>query len=600
MIAIFQYIGVLSAYDIIQSENYSMLSNTIDSGSIGVSVNYDIYISVSAIEKPVPLKTEPYEISVCYANLFVNSDTDRMPDWWELFYGTNMSAFDENDDPDNDGVLNITEYIIGTDPNNPDTDGDGMPDYWEFFYGTNPLINDKYLDYDGDNLLNLAEFIFGTDPLNPDTDGDGMSDSLEILSGRNPLVADITYNLDTVQSANYSISFQSFNLSSVGISMNYDLIYTMETLKMSCQTSLNYSLIKWFENLFVNSDTDRMPDWWESYYSTNMFIFDENTDPDNDGLLNITEYIIGTDPNNPDTDGDGMPDDWEFFYGTNPLINDRFLDYDGDNLLNLAEFISGTDPLNPDTDGDGMSDSLEILSGRNPLVADITYDLHRASLLYSIHIETINFAGTVEAMSASYDLIDSANIWHAMADTSQSLHYSLQSGILHILVTDTDGDGMPDYWETLYGSNPCEDDSWFDPDNDGLPNIEEYKFGTNPFLADTDGDGQNDLFEIIAGTDPLDTNSKFYFDIVMNNGQVCLMWTARSGRTYTIMTKHFFDEDFIVYMDDIHGDNPDLPGLHMFTDTGLNENGDLTGTGDIPDPASNDVNQRMYKIIIKQ
>ena len=31
-------------------------------------------------------------------------------------------------------------------------------------------------------------------------------------------------------------------------------------------------------------------------------------DPDRDGLTNLQEYQLGTDPNNPDTDGDGLSD----------------------------------------------------------------------------------------------------------------------------------------------------------------------------------------------------------------------------------------------------------------------------------------------------
>ncbi len=46
--------------------------------------------------------------------------------------------------------------------------------------------------------------------------------------------------------------------------------------------------------------------------------------------------------------------------------------------------------------------------------------------------------------------------------------------------TDSDGDGMPDWWEKAYMLNVNEDDSGKDPDKDGVSNLEEYKQDSNP------------------------------------------------------------------------------------------------------------------------
>ena len=43
------------------------------------------------------------------------------------------------------------------------------------------------------------------------------------------------------------------------------------------------------------------------------------TDSDGDGLPDLEEFVLGTDPNNPDSDGDGIPDGVEVRQGTNPL-----------------------------------------------------------------------------------------------------------------------------------------------------------------------------------------------------------------------------------------------------------------------------------------
>ena len=67
---------------------------------------------------------------------------------------------------------------------------------------------------------------------------------------------------------------------------------------------------------------------------------------------------------------------------------------------------------------------------------------------------------------------------------------------------DSDGDGMPDWWEGAYGLNPSADDSGEDPDGDWLSNLAEYENRTNPNATDSDEDGVNDGDEVAAGTDP--------------------------------------------------------------------------------------------------
>jgi hypothetical protein len=94
-----------------------------------------------------------------------NHDTDNCP----LAYNPTQADIDGDGtgdacdgDIDGDGLTNAQENVLGTDPQNPDTDGDGLMDGEEVnTYTTNPLLADT----DGDGLSDGDEVkVYGTNP----------------------------------------------------------------------------------------------------------------------------------------------------------------------------------------------------------------------------------------------------------------------------------------------------------------------------------------------------------------------------------------------------------------------------------------------------
>lgn len=133
----------------------------------------------------------------------VDSDSDGLPDAWEIanFGDLSRGADDDDDIPAPDGLTNLEEYHAKTDPKDPDSDDDTLSDADEVnIHGSDPNLEDTDADQLGDadevNLHNSDPTLVDTDedglpdfdevtihetrPDKADSDDDGLSDSLEI------------------------------------------------------------------------------------------------------------------------------------------------------------------------------------------------------------------------------------------------------------------------------------------------------------------------------------------------------------------------------------------------------------------------------------
>ena len=188
-----------------------------------------------------------------------------------------------------------------------------------------------------------------------------------------------------------------------------------------------------------------------------------------------------------DVNGNGIPDEWESRYGLVGGNADAAADPDEDGRTNLEEYNAGTNPI----------------VAEDYLASVATSERH----IVDTWIESTAVGG--------WDLVE---VW----------------GLSGLFMTDTAGrapdadkDGLPDWWETLYGLNPNVADSHVDSDGDGRTNLEEYNAGTNPIIF-------NDWMRSIAEQDKsfvCDTHVEYIggnptFDstfavIKVSNGFVC-------------------------------------------------------------------------------
>lgn len=96
--------------------------------------------------------------------------------------------------------------------------------------------------------------------------------------------------------------------------------------------------------------------------------------------------------------------------------------------------------------------------------------------------------------------------WHSPQPQAGRFHLNVVSNAIFADTVDTDGDGLPDWWERLYGTdplNPADPVLTQDVDGDGLNWLQEYQNRTNPLIADTNGDGITDGAAVAAGLNPL-------------------------------------------------------------------------------------------------
>lgn len=390
-------------------------------------------------------------VGVICTDLPTDTDTDGMPDSWEILYGLNPNnAADAALDGDRDTLRNLLEFRYRTNPtdadsdddqlsdaaeinvhltrpNSADTDEDQMPDGWEVRYSLNALDGrDAVLDRDGDGTSNLNEYKLGSNPMDPNSRPTPVSAYFESFESGNlgvwapaPGFAEWYVSEDFAGAGTRSLR------SAV---VEYGHSSRMEWLQYTTEGELHLTAGVNTEAGYVKLQIyidDRL--YWElngtqqqqfsivlaagvhkvSVQYSSGAILNSNA---NAAWIDNIEFIGYL-----DSDRDGLYDGWEITRGLDPHnAADALLDRDADQLNNLQEYLRNTDIDNPDTDGDELIDGREVALGADPRDSD------------------------------------------------------------------TDNDGMPDGWEQRFGLQLLNVDGGLDADGDGINNLDEYLFDCLP------------------------------------------------------------------------------------------------------------------------
>jgi len=298
-------------------------------------------------------------------------DDDDLPDPWEKAHGLNSSNPSGADgawgDPDGDLLSNFDEFQHGTDPLKADTTKQRGLALWEVWDGITGLTIDKLTGHPRFPSLPDRKLLLSSAEMPPDRGtwygGRLRGYLVPPVSGKYKLLV----SGDDQAALYVSTGEGKFERKFVAGApfwtgeRQFDR-YPEQAADLTLKAGKSY----YFE-LLHKADSGHNN-------ATLAWIPPGGKDPVIPAGMEITAFTI--DP--ADLDDDELPDEWEMAYKLDPrdngntmAVNGYWGDPDRDGLANIDEWRLGTNPRNKDTDSDGLDDGLEVnLAGTNPLQAD--------------------------------------------------------------------------------------------------------------------------------------------------------------------------------------------------------------------------------------
>jgi hypothetical protein len=372
-----------------------------------------------------------------------DTDGDGLTDEWEFKVFGSLAETGAGD-ADADGLTNLEEFTGGTDALKKDTDGDLLADGEEVkTYHTDPLK----VDSDGDSLQDGFEVkTVGTDPTKMDTDGDGVNDDRELIVGSNPKDA-------TNMPRNTSVGVVTGGDPGEGLDLEGNFLYALAV------GAGPEAYVQVGDAAFQPIFADEVPgalleavstagNWYQVVYG------DSEADL---ALASATASIR--------------------YSGTVTLTLDG-LEPGGEYKLQL---LFGEACCNR---GFGVyRDGHLIAHDFNVGLAQggIANNKQEAVITHTFYAEGTSTVIRLDVAAATFP--DANAILNAVTLEQVAA------------AADSDGDGLPDGWETAAFGNLSQTAEG-DADGDSVSNLDEFNAGTNPNKADTDGDGLSDSEEV--------------------------------------------------------------------------------------------------------